>query len=281
MSLYRYTHLQTDLFLFIFLPCGIYSVSGDDWDLSQNGDHVIAKKTSYPHPEGAWAWGNTMDQVILQLRNPRWAIPSYMTMRHELQYSQNWTESFGRKEFVYTERPSQAEWEIWRDLKFNTELDRWGWVIDFWMGNGHRRNDGDGNAYQDENCGTNIADCRPVVIIAFEKLYDPISGVEETTRLAHIMNHAEIPLIAEETWPCVFEKTMGNHQPGFKLNANRAGKNGAFPFTLQQLRIIKTELERIKTEYSESGWSLNEAAAEIVGYMDHYIADIDSEIATL
>ena len=57
---------------------------GDDHELSFNGLETLHIKTSYPHSEGVWSWGSRMDQMILLIRNPRWAIPSYHTMKFEL-----------------------------------------------------------------------------------------------------------------------------------------------------------------------------------------------------
>lgn len=37
--------------------------------------------SSWPHEEGKWSWGKQMDQVLLLIRNPRRAIPSYQTLR--------------------------------------------------------------------------------------------------------------------------------------------------------------------------------------------------------
>jgi len=63
----------------------------DDWNYS--GRLTLAPltiKTSWPHKAGVWSWGSTMDQVILLVRNPRWAIPSYHTMQFELGYATDW-----------------------------------------------------------------------------------------------------------------------------------------------------------------------------------------------
>ena len=52
----------------------------DDWNFSErltDGSKPIAVKTSWPHKEGKWGWGNKMDQVVVLLRNPRWAVLSY------------------------------------------------------------------------------------------------------------------------------------------------------------------------------------------------------------
>ena len=62
---------------------------------------------------------------------------------------------------------------------------------------------------------------------------------------------------------------MGNHQPGFRINLNRAVDSNALTFTLQRLVIIVTELDRVNTEHSEYGWIINPSAADIVGYMEN------------
>ena len=79
-----------------------------------------------------------MDQSMLLIRNPRAAIPSYHTLRYEIDYSSGWIESFLRKNDTYTKRPSVTDWIMWRDLKFDTEIKLWGQVIDFWMKNGQQ-----------------------------------------------------------------------------------------------------------------------------------------------
>ena len=106
----------------------------DDWDFSGLLKHnPLTVKTSWPHKEGIWSWENDMDQVILLIRNPRWAIPSYHTMRYELNFSQDWLSTFTNMEFVYTKRPNIKVWNEWRDANFETEIVRWFGFIDFWM----------------------------------------------------------------------------------------------------------------------------------------------------
>jgi hypothetical protein len=74
-----------------------------------------------------------MDQVILLIRNPRWAIPSFHALRHELNYASTWESSFLRIGFVYTDRPAVNIWQEWRDANFEIEIDKWVEYIDFWM----------------------------------------------------------------------------------------------------------------------------------------------------
>ena len=106
---------------------------GDDHELSFNGLETLHIKTSYPHSEGVWSWGSRMDQMILLIRNPRWAIPSYHTMKFELLFSNSWYSSYLRIPFVYTHRPPVEDWDLWRDAYFESEMQNWLDFIDFWM----------------------------------------------------------------------------------------------------------------------------------------------------
>jgi hypothetical protein len=106
---------------------------GDDHNLSQNNYDTLHIKTSYPHNEGTWSWGDRMDQMVLLIRNPRWALPSYHNMRFELEFSTNWADSYTRIPHVYTVRPLVADWQAWRDANFDAEMENWVSFIDFWM----------------------------------------------------------------------------------------------------------------------------------------------------
>ena len=106
----------------------------DDWDFSGFLKHnPLTVKTSWPHKEGVWSWDDEMDQVILLIRNPRWALPSYHAMRSELNYSEHWLGSYARLDMVYTIRPVVTDWIVWREENFETEIENWANHIDFWM----------------------------------------------------------------------------------------------------------------------------------------------------
>lgn len=77
-----------------------------------------------------------MDQMLLLIRNPRKAIPSYHNMRWELDYATDWDSSYARIPDTYTERPSVEQWETWRDGNFDREIDEWFRFYDFWMQGG-------------------------------------------------------------------------------------------------------------------------------------------------
>ena len=92
----------------------------DDWNFSEKlHKNPLVVKTSWPHKEGTWSWDKQMDQMLLLMRDPRRAIPSYHTMRWELDYAKNWLESFVRIPDTYRERPTVEKWESWRDSRFN------------------------------------------------------------------------------------------------------------------------------------------------------------------
>lgn len=106
---------------------------GDDHNFSQNDQNTLHIKTSYPHHEGIWSWGSKMDQMILLMRNPRWALPSYHNLKFELDFSTNWVDSYARIPYVYTVRPIVSDWLQWRDVNFEDEMQNWVDFIVFWM----------------------------------------------------------------------------------------------------------------------------------------------------
>lgn len=110
----------------------------DDWNFSGKlYENVLTLKTSWPHEDSVWSWSDQMDQTILLLRNPRWAIPSYHAMRYELDFSEDWASSLVRIPYIYTGRPSVEVWEAWRDENFETELNAYIDHINYWMDGKH------------------------------------------------------------------------------------------------------------------------------------------------
>eukprot|EP00979_Chaetoceros_neogracilis_P013109 scaffold3667_cov123-Chaetoceros_neogracile.AAC.1 len=109
-------------------------ITADDWNYSKQLENSpLTIKTSWPHDQGVWSWDKQMDQVILLIRNPRWAIPSFHALRHELNYASTYESSWLRIGFVYTDRPAVNIWKEWRDANFDVEIDKWVEYIDFWM----------------------------------------------------------------------------------------------------------------------------------------------------
>jgi hypothetical protein len=257
------------------------SRTGDDWDLSQNGyNNVLTIKTSYPHHEGTWKWRGAMDQVILLVRNPRYAVPSYYTMRYELDFSDNWDKSYSRKEHTYTGRPLLHNWYTWRNNNWFKELNRWSWYIDFWMSGGMIRNV-TGIPEYDWHCeGERHLNCVPRTVIHFEKLYseDEQTGVSEALRLASALDGSpNVTVIAPEARPCIYKEVMA--RPEF-YNKNRDGK-GSDPdlmtFHYTHLDYYWRRLEEYKDKYSTGEWLQNENAKILVQILDSYIEEISVE----
>ncbi len=263
--------------------------TGDDWDLSENGYHVLTLKTSFPHHEGVWSWGSMMDQMIMLVRNPRSAIPSYHTMRYELDYSGSWQQSYDRRNYTYTERPLVEEWERWRDRRFDDELQAWANFTEFWMTQGEKWVR-DSNEY-DYHCVDHLVndgsilprmlDCKPKAIIQFEKLYskDEQVGTEELLKLASALDGVQHSSIIEmEARPCVYKEVM--KRTNF-YNPNRDGKGPApeeKKFTLSQLTQIKRKIEEVKNKFNEGEWLNDVDAVTLVMILNTYINEVQEEL---
>eukprot|EP00548_Thalassiothrix_antarctica_P009791 CAMPEP_0194159010 /NCGR_PEP_ID=MMETSP0152-20130528/77591_1 /TAXON_ID=1049557 /ORGANISM="Thalassiothrix antarctica, Strain L6-D1" /LENGTH=462 /DNA_ID=CAMNT_0038868527 /DNA_START=62 /DNA_END=1450 /DNA_ORIENTATION=+ len=136
---------------------------GDENDLNQVKSGGIVK-TQYPHHEGKWSYGDSMDQVVMLVRNPRWAIPSYfhneyssssLKMKdedsdsgHGKPHVANRPDNGAYEEILNTfisavvkrdkrERMAQRkQWREWRDSHIEKEINLWALQIDFYMEDG-------------------------------------------------------------------------------------------------------------------------------------------------
>lgn len=257
-------------------------VVGDDFDLSLHGNHVVALKTSYPHPEAYWSWGDKMDQAIMVIRNPRWAIQSYLTLKDEIDYSTSWEQSFNMRQYVYTNRPPVPTWEAWRDASFPYEIERWGGLIDFYMSNGVE--DTPDYTGPSEHCGgDDLADCTPKEIISFEKLYDQDTGPAEMAKLATVLDGENVEMVNSTIWDCVYNVTW--YHPISRYNNDRDGPAPETRFfTKDQLIVLQTEMQRIFDKYSAEPFltgPLAVQAATLVGHVNEYIVEVQAEIDTM
>ncbi len=242
--------------------------------------HLLLSHNKIVTMIGIWSWGDHMDQVILLIRNPRYAIPSYHTIRYELNFSTNWLESYNRKNNTYTQRPPVEDWENWRDAVFKKEMDRWVWYTNFWMNDGLRRNSTDEGPVQDEHCAENLLDCTPKAIIQFEKLmsFNPSIGREEMTKIGSVLDSApNVELIEPEARPCVYNEVMSKRE---LYNKNRDGK-GPQPdlklFTVKQLEYMKTVMETLRDRYSAEPWTEDSNAIDLVDALNSYISEVETE----
>lgn len=220
-----------------------------------------------------------MDRVVLLVRNPRVAIPSYHNMRHELAYSDSWESSAKRLNFVYTRRPHVYLWNRWRNGRWYRELNRWCYHIDFWMNGGlHRVSRG--KFMYDWHCdNSRHLDCIPKAVIQFEKLYaEGEPGVAEALRLASALDGLENATIIEaEARPCVYREVM--KRPEF-YNRNRDGNGPPMELMLfhyTQLDLIRQRLARYRDKYSTGKWVGNKNAEILAGILDEYYNEVNEE----
>ena len=226
-----------------------------------------------------------MDQVVLLLRNPRYAIPSYHTMRHELEYSTRWGHSFRRKPYTYTERPDLTSWQRWRNGKWFQELNKWCVHLDFWMEEGLLRNTTERGPEWDYHCEDDRhMDCHVKSIIQFEKLYseDEATGIAETLKLAAALDGlANVTVIDKEARPCIYREVMS--RPEF-YNKNRDG-NGpeaiykTFHYTM--LWYMWQRLEQYREKYSTGKWVGDPNAEVLVNILTEYIDELQTDMKYL
>lgn len=239
-----------------------------------------------------------MDQMIMLIRNPLYAIPSYHTMRYELWFSTSWDQSYKRRNFTYTERPTVEEWIPWRDARFINEMNRWGNFTDFWMMGGMKWNstefvnEGVEGAEQytnwtytpDPRCFnrttiegknlTRLMDCNPKTIIQFEKLYSPKEdiGIKEMAKLAAVLDGVDnVDMLELEARPCVYKEVMRRTE---FYNPNRNGKGPApetKKFTIEQLAFMIHKMEELKFKYSRSEWQNDSNAVVLVDILSSYL----------
>jgi len=220
-----------------------------------------------------------MDQVILIIRNPRYAIPSYHTMRYEIDFSDGWEKSFSHIDDTYTKRPPIEMWGAWRDERFNTEIDLWCWHIDFWMQDGMRRNDGAKHQYQDPHCEEEM-DCRPKAIIQFEKIVDPDEAVrdQELNKIASVLDASpNVTVIANEARPCVYEKVLERNEFYNPARNHNGPPTDDKIFTYQQVNAMRSQVSKMREKYSTPAYQNVAHARDLVVILDEYVAELSEE----
>lgn len=292
--------------------------AGDDQNITAGSFNTrfALKKTNYPHHDGAWEWGGNMKQVVLLVRNPRWALPSYHHLLYEIEYADSWILSYLRQHKTYTMRSPIEDWIKWRDTRFDVEIKKWGWFIDFWMEGGVARDIfshnlttlehfdrlkqpvmyaapelttaqnsiGNITAQIDSHCVEDM-NCTVVAIASFEKMIDRESGPSEIERfVAAIDGKTSWPMMEKEARECVWHQMIVQGK-GFTNTYHDREGNGPeedlFSFTIDQMQEIQLELERVRNKYSNGTWVNNTIAQSLVGYVDQYIANNTAELDVL
>jgi len=252
-------------------------------------------KTQYPHYEGIWSYAQNMDQVIMLIRNPRWAIPSYHTLLSELNYAHSWELAYDHLPAVFTRRAPMEDWTKWRDYRFEDEIVLWGLQIDFWMSNGtkywmdydferngqwpfHFLNSSE-KTQQDIHCAVDC-DCVPKAIVAYERLTDPITGPSELRKIANVIRgKQDMTVINNIAIDCIWHETWIN-APAPSNEARDA--NGlpahAYNFTMSQLESMEAKLIEFRDKYSSGSWTNNSLAQDLVRSFEDYLDEVSAEI---
>jgi len=288
----------------------------DEWPTVLNIPHRAFAKGNYPHHEGTWGFNDTMNQVILIMRNPLDAIVEYHDVLNDINYATDAETAFKESKNLYINRPSLDEWREWRDLRLPAEIHWYGWFIDYWMEGGlmrdipsHRPVTEDffkkmltipgpyyesGMGYSEVIANTTIpltydphclndmpnGHCEPILIISSENIMDAVKGYNESDKLALAVDGKEgIDVIAEEARDCIWDEIM-IHKKGLRNMRDRSGQSQSlYQFKLEYLNEIVKELTRLKTKYSLTEWSYTQTAKDLVLILDEYIADVNSNIA--
>ena len=258
-----------------------------------------------------------MDQVILLVRNPRWALVSYMNLLYEINYAQKWSEAYARHDFVYTVRPPVSEWLTWRELRFEAEIAWWGWFIDFWMEAGLMRDvftheqttpeifakfqlhqvyseselasmqealGDDFQDYYDPHCVNDIGTCRPTAIASFEKIEKMVkegTGPDEVEKYAATLEgKVGLNLIETEARSCIWRELIVNKKGNIPTFDDREGPPmEQYVFTVPQMERIIQELYRLRLKYMSPPWDIDPLALQLVDYIETYIVDNTEELA--
>lgn len=255
-------------------------------------------KTQYPHYEGIWSYGSNMNQVILVIRNPRWALPSYLTILSELNFAHTWEIAYDHLPEVFTQRAPIEDWIKWRDYRFEEEIRLWGLHIDYYMENGAQYwmpydferngqypfrflNESEKPFPQDYHCANDIDDCRPVAIISYERMKDPVSGPDELDKIAKALRgKREMSVMDEDGLNCIWHETwMNTPSPS---NDDRDGlPREQYNFTIPQMHTIKETLKAYKHKYSSGIWANNTQAQDLVENFDIYLGEVRLELSLM
>jgi len=273
-------------------------VSDDFFQLAYAKVGIV--KTQYPHYEGIWSYGSNMNQVIYVIRNPRWGMPSYLTILSELNYAHTWELAYDYLPEVFTKRAPMDDWIKWRDYRFNDEMRLWGLHIDFFMSDGDQYwmpvdferngqwpfryyNESDRPWPKDYHCANDIDSCVPVAIISYERIRDPVHGPGELHKIANALRGKHgMTVLPDDNIECIWHDTWVSTLAPYNDNRDRNGlPRTAYSFTLEQMYKMKDKLEEYETKYSSESWANMTQAQDLVWNFQYYLDEVREEIAQM
>jgi len=272
---------------------------GDDFGLGGEGvtDKTGICKTQYPHLEGIWSWKDQFDQVVLLVRNPRYAIPSYHNLIHEIGYAHDWEAAYEGLNETFTKRAPMASWIKWRDYRIDDEINLWAWHINYWMEGGTRywmeydfeRNGqypfkflDEADFTVDEHCvNDEDMNCVAKEIISYEKLKDSVTGPDELRKIANVLRNKQgMTVVSDEAIDCVYQETIDNKV--LPDNENRSGpERTEYGFTIAQMEKMETKVQQMRAKYQAAPWDTNPLAQVLVGLFTDYLSDITIYLSEL
>lgn len=271
----------------------------DDFMLAPGNVKKGIVKTQYPHLEGIWSWGRSMDNVVLVMQNPRWSIPSYNNLLYEIHYAHDWETAYLYKDRLFTLRPPIEDWIRWRDYRFIEEVFLWQEFIHFWMLGGRQywmdwdfeRNGQwpfrwlNSTEYKtDFHCLYDI-DCNPLGVLSYEKLRANATGPAEANKLAQIIENElqGLPIIHEDGRECIWHE-VENHKP-LPDKTDRTDLTGLgvdiYNFTYGQLKYLQNAVVEVRDFYNSGTWTSNNVAQDLVGLCQEYVDEMQAEIDEL
>lgn len=279
---------------------------GDDFFLG--GDEAYDKtgvvKTQYPHIEGIWTYEDNMDQVIMLIRNPRFAMPHYHHFLFEVEYAHDWQTCYEFINNTFTTLSPMENWEQWRDYRFDDELDLWEWFIDFWMYDGRQfwniwdferngqwpfsfLNQTERETTRDEHCDFVTEGCKPKAILSFEKLRSPIDGPDEIRKIAdNLRGKKNMTVLDDDKMGCIYHQTNINHpRPNETNRVDPDGDDQVFDFVFgeQQLLAMIDKFNYMIDRYNGTlnpEWAGDALAAELVQILVGYVETVQEELDT-
>lgn len=137
----------------------------------------------------------------------------------------------------------------------------------------------------DYNCLQYMNDqCAPTTVIQFEKLMDPVTGPNETNKIADaLVGKIGYDVIEEEARPCVWKELIINRKglPNLVDRDGHGPPKEAFKFTYEQMELLIEQLERVRDKYSVGQWVGDPRAEVLVDSCNQYIAENKAELATM
>jgi len=249
-------------------------VTADDWNFSGRLDKApLTIKTSWPHSQGIWSWDKQMDQVILLIRSPRWALPSFHALRYELDYATTFERSLLRLGFVYTDRPGLEVWKGWRDDNVEAEMDEWVSFIDFWMQGGISKDETEPH----DRCKYSEIDCHPKAILDFDFFYQENPSLTFFELSQILDTTANVEVIAAAARVCVLDSVFKKKELHNGNRDENGSKRKDYRFTSTQLGSMESKVKALRDKYQQAPWNEDETAAVLVLSLNNYIAEIAAE----